>query len=169
MVLCEHKLYLSSWETLHNIIGAWLEPYFVIISIFTFLVVMHDKFGVLALSERWIQCICKKGIMLNKPRAVSFFEGSKSVKAGKIFLLNPVPPKIWIVIFPCKIKTFSYMSYGRIWCYSLIIFSFLSNKKCSDSHSLHAFNMAGPFLRFFHSFLCFLQSSQVTPLKCSLH
>ena len=33
--------------------------------------------------------------------------------------------------------------------HSLIIFSFLSNKKCSDSHSLHAFNMAGPFLRFF--------------------
>lgn len=55
---------------------------------------MHDKFGVLALSERWIQCICKKGIMLNKPRAVNFFEGSKSVKAGKIFLLNPVPPNI---------------------------------------------------------------------------
>ncbi|RMX47054.1 hypothetical protein pdam_00025373 [Pocillopora damicornis] len=55
--------------------------------------IMHDKFGVLALSERWIQCICKKGIMLNKPRAVNFFKGS-------------------------------------------------NNKKCSDSHSLHAFNMA---------------------------
>ncbi|PFX29456.1 hypothetical protein AWC38_SpisGene5756 [Stylophora pistillata] len=36
--------------------------------------VMHDKFGVLALHERWIQCICKKRIVLNKRRAVNFFE-----------------------------------------------------------------------------------------------
>ena len=86
MPLYEHRLFPSSREMLHNIIGAWLELYF--------LVVMHDKFGVLALSERWIQCICKKRIMLNKPRAVNFFEGSKSVKVGNIFLLNPVTPKI---------------------------------------------------------------------------
>ena len=66
----------------------------VLISIFAFLVVMHYKFGVLALSERWIQCICKKRIMLNKSRAVNFFEGSKSVKVENIFLLNPVIPKI---------------------------------------------------------------------------
>jgi len=80
---------------MHNIIGAWLElTVFFIPSIFAFLVVMHDKFGVLALSERWIQCICKKRIMLNKPRAINFFEGSKSVKAGKILLLKPVTPTI---------------------------------------------------------------------------
>ena len=80
-----------------------------IISIFAFLVVMHDKFGVLELSERWIQCICKKRIMLNKPCAVNFFEGSKSVKVGNIFLLNPVTPKIWKVTLPSKTYTILYV------------------------------------------------------------
>lgn len=46
---------------LHNIVGAGLELYFAINNIYLcFLVVMHDKFGVLALSERWIQRTCKK-------------------------------------------------------------------------------------------------------------
>jgi hypothetical protein len=42
---------------------------------------MQNKFGVLALSERWIhdQCVCNKRIMLNKPRAINFFQASKSV------------------------------------------------------------------------------------------
>ncbi|CAB3991046.1 Hypothetical predicted protein [Paramuricea clavata] len=35
---------------------------------------MQNKFGVLALSERWIQCVCNKRIMLNKPRAINFFQ-----------------------------------------------------------------------------------------------
>ena len=39
---------------------------------------MHDKFGATALSERWIQCVCQKRIMLNKPRALKYFEASKS-------------------------------------------------------------------------------------------
>ena len=72
-----HASHLHHLDERCCIIGAWLELYFVIISIFGFVVAMHDKFGVLALSERWVQCICKKRIMLNKPRAVNFFKGSK--------------------------------------------------------------------------------------------
>ena len=72
-----HASHLHHLDERCCIIGAWLELYFVIISIFGFVVVMHDKFGVLALSERWVQCICKKRIMLNKPRAVNFFKVSK--------------------------------------------------------------------------------------------
>ena len=72
-----HASHLHHLDERCCIIGAWLELYFVIISIFGFLAVMHDKFGVLALSERWVQCIWKKRIMLNKPRAVNFFKGSK--------------------------------------------------------------------------------------------
>lgn len=51
-----------------------------------FFAVMHDKYEVVALSERWIQCVCTKRIMLNKPRAINFFEASKLViLAGQIF------------------------------------------------------------------------------------
>jgi hypothetical protein len=44
---------------------------------------MQDKFDVVALSERWIQCICSKRIMLNKPHAVNFFEASKSINLSR--------------------------------------------------------------------------------------
>ena len=51
-----------------------------------FFAVMHDKYGVVALSEQWIQCVCTKRIMLNKPHAINFFEASKLVTlAGQIF------------------------------------------------------------------------------------
>ena len=45
-----HASHLHHLDERCCIIGAWLELYFVIIPIFGFVVVMHDKFGVLALS-----------------------------------------------------------------------------------------------------------------------
>ena len=51
-IVLTQAISIISWEMIHNIIGAWLElTVFFIPSIFAFLVVMHDKFGVLALSE----------------------------------------------------------------------------------------------------------------------
>ena len=39
---------------------------------------IKSKFiGAKALSERWIECVCHKRVMLNKPRAMKFFETSK--------------------------------------------------------------------------------------------
>ena len=56
-------------------------------SLFFVLVDMHDKFEATALSERWIQCVCQKKVMLNKPRALKYFEASKSSRDSDILFL----------------------------------------------------------------------------------